>query len=118
MHRVHHSIVRRETNSNFGFNLPWWDRLFGTYGEPAAGHEGMTIGIRSSEDRASFASIACCCSRFAAPDGRWTVHRRLRHDREWVAFPCNRFHAGDSSLSSQSAGPNQPGQHIRATEGH
>ena len=46
MHRVHHSIVRRETNSNFGFNLPWWDRLFGTYrDQPAAGHEGMTIGI-------------------------------------------------------------------------
>ncbi|MGB8528845.1 MAG: sterol desaturase family protein, partial [Rhodoplanes sp.] len=40
MHRVHHSIVVRETNSNFGFNLPWWDRLFGTYrAQPAAGHE-------------------------------------------------------------------------------
>jgi len=46
MHRVHHSILARETNSNFGFNLPWWDRLFGTYrAQPAAGHEGMTIGI-------------------------------------------------------------------------
>jgi sterol desaturase/sphingolipid hydroxylase (fatty acid hydroxylase superfamily) len=46
MHRVHHSILRRETNSNFGFNLPWWDRLFGTYrAQPAAGHERMTIGI-------------------------------------------------------------------------
>jgi sterol desaturase/sphingolipid hydroxylase (fatty acid hydroxylase superfamily) len=46
MHRVHHSIAARETNSNFGFNLPWWDRLFGTYrAQPAAGHEGMTIGI-------------------------------------------------------------------------
>ena len=46
MHRVHHSVVPRETNSNFGFNLPWWDRLFGTYrAQPAAGHEGMTIGI-------------------------------------------------------------------------
>jgi sterol desaturase/sphingolipid hydroxylase (fatty acid hydroxylase superfamily) len=46
MHRVHHSIVVRETNSNFGFNLPWWDRLFGTYrAQPTAGHEGMTIGI-------------------------------------------------------------------------
>jgi sterol desaturase/sphingolipid hydroxylase (fatty acid hydroxylase superfamily) len=46
MHRVHHSIVARETNSNFGFNLPWWDRLFGTYrDQPAAGHEAMTIGI-------------------------------------------------------------------------
>jgi sterol desaturase/sphingolipid hydroxylase (fatty acid hydroxylase superfamily) len=46
MHRVHHSIVVNETNSNFGFNLPWWDRLLGTYrDQPAAGHEGMTIGI-------------------------------------------------------------------------
>jgi sterol desaturase/sphingolipid hydroxylase (fatty acid hydroxylase superfamily) len=46
MHRVHHSIERRETDSNFGFNLPWWDRLFGTYrGAPEAGHLGMTIGI-------------------------------------------------------------------------
>lgn len=46
MHRVHHSIVRQETDSNFGFNLPWWDRLFGTYrAQPAAGHEAMTIGI-------------------------------------------------------------------------
>ena len=46
MHRVHHSIEARETGSNFGFNLPWWDRLFGTYrAQPAAGHEGMTIGL-------------------------------------------------------------------------
>jgi sterol desaturase/sphingolipid hydroxylase (fatty acid hydroxylase superfamily) len=47
MHRVHHSIEDYETNSNFGFNLPWWDRLFGTYkAQPDAGHEVMTIGIR------------------------------------------------------------------------
>jgi len=46
MHRVHHSIVRHETDSNFGFNLPWWDRLFGTYrAAPQAGHDGMTIGL-------------------------------------------------------------------------
>lgn len=46
MHRVHHSILRRETDSNFGFNLPWWDRLFGTYrAAPEAGHEKMTIGL-------------------------------------------------------------------------
>jgi sterol desaturase/sphingolipid hydroxylase (fatty acid hydroxylase superfamily) len=46
MHRVHHSVVRRETDSNFGFNFPWWDRLFGTYrAQPEAGHDGMTIGI-------------------------------------------------------------------------
>ena len=46
MHRVHHSVVRQETDSNFGFNLPWWDWLFGTYRpEPAAGHDGITIGL-------------------------------------------------------------------------
>jgi sterol desaturase/sphingolipid hydroxylase (fatty acid hydroxylase superfamily) len=46
MHRVHHSVTIRETNSNFGFNFPWWDRLMGTYrDQPAAGHEGMTIGL-------------------------------------------------------------------------
>jgi sterol desaturase/sphingolipid hydroxylase (fatty acid hydroxylase superfamily) len=46
MHRVHHSIEIDETNSNFGFNLPWWDRLLGTYrDQPTAGHDGMTIGI-------------------------------------------------------------------------
>jgi sterol desaturase/sphingolipid hydroxylase (fatty acid hydroxylase superfamily) len=49
MHRVHHSVEDDETNSNFGFNLPWWDRLFGTYrDQPRAGHVGMTIGIRSA----------------------------------------------------------------------
>jgi sterol desaturase/sphingolipid hydroxylase (fatty acid hydroxylase superfamily) len=46
MHRVHHSIVVRETNSNFGFNLPWWDRMLGTYrAQPEAGHLAMTIGL-------------------------------------------------------------------------
>jgi sterol desaturase/sphingolipid hydroxylase (fatty acid hydroxylase superfamily) len=51
MHRVHHSISVDETNSNFGFNLPWWDRLFGTYrGQPALGHQGMTIGIEQFRD--------------------------------------------------------------------
>jgi sterol desaturase/sphingolipid hydroxylase (fatty acid hydroxylase superfamily) len=53
MHRVHHSIERRETNSNFGFNFPWWDRLFGTYRpQPEQGHEGMTIGIEIFRDPA------------------------------------------------------------------
>ena len=51
MHRVHHSIDRQETDSNFGFNLPWWDRLFGTYrAQPASGHLGMTLGIDRFRD--------------------------------------------------------------------
>ncbi len=51
MHRVHHSVEDHETNSNFGFNLSLWDRLFGTYrDQPAAGHEGMTLGIHGFRD--------------------------------------------------------------------
>jgi len=51
MHRVHHSVLIRETNSNFGFNVPWWDRLLGTYrNQPAAGHQGMTIGLSQFRD--------------------------------------------------------------------
>lgn len=51
MHRIHHSAVVRETNSNFGFNLPLWDRLLGTYRtQPEAGHEGMTIAIYQFRD--------------------------------------------------------------------
>jgi len=54
MHRVHHSVIRSETNSNYGFNSPWWDYLFGTYkAQPSLGHVKMTIGIeefRSSRE--------------------------------------------------------------------
>ncbi len=46
MHRVHHSVIINETNSNFGFNFPWWDRLFGTYrDQPSNGHDAMVIGL-------------------------------------------------------------------------
>lgn len=46
LHRVHHSILRRETDSNFGLNLPWWDWLFRTYrAQPEAGHDHMILGL-------------------------------------------------------------------------
>ncbi len=54
MHRVHHSVDYNESSSNFGFNLPWWDRLFGTYrAEPAVPHETMPLGVdafRAADD--------------------------------------------------------------------
>jgi sterol desaturase/sphingolipid hydroxylase (fatty acid hydroxylase superfamily) len=51
MHRVHHSTIRWEANSNLGFNFPWWDRLFGTYrDQPAKGHLEMTIGLDQYKD--------------------------------------------------------------------
>jgi sterol desaturase/sphingolipid hydroxylase (fatty acid hydroxylase superfamily) len=58
MHRVHHSIEEDESNSNFGFNLPWWDRLFGTYRDrPRAGHAAMTIGIRDHREPTEVARL-------------------------------------------------------------
>ncbi len=52
MHRVHHSVERLEHNTNFGFNLSCWDRVLGTYkDQPAKGHEGMTIGLKSFRER-------------------------------------------------------------------
>lgn len=52
MHRVHHSVYRDETDSNYGFNLPWWDRLFGTYrAQPRDGHDAMTIGVPTHQQR-------------------------------------------------------------------
>ena len=51
MHRVHHSSLRRETDSNYGFNLSLWDRLFGVYvAQPKLGHEGMEIGLETWRD--------------------------------------------------------------------
>ncbi|MGW8323266.1 MAG: sterol desaturase family protein [Thermodesulfobacteriota bacterium] len=51
MHRVHHSVIMEETDSNFGFNFPWWDRLFGTYrDQPAAGHTAMALGLANYRD--------------------------------------------------------------------
>lgn len=47
MHRVHHSVIPGETDSNFSFNFPWWDRLLGTYrDQPSAGHDAMQIGLK------------------------------------------------------------------------
>jgi len=58
MHRVHHSVHRRETNSNFGFCLPWWDRLFGTYRpQPTEGHDDMVIGLTSPRDERTVARL-------------------------------------------------------------
>lgn len=51
MHRVHHSVIHREMNSNFGFNFPWWDSLFGTYcDQPQLGHDQMTVGVTQFRD--------------------------------------------------------------------
>jgi sterol desaturase/sphingolipid hydroxylase (fatty acid hydroxylase superfamily) len=76
MHRVHHSIVARETNSNFGFNLPWWDRLLGTYRTaPAAGHENMTIGVDQFRDPCELRLGRMLTQPFRGPSGYYPIHR-------------------------------------------
>jgi sterol desaturase/sphingolipid hydroxylase (fatty acid hydroxylase superfamily) len=77
MHRVHHSIAYNETNSNFGFNLPWWDRLFGTYrAQPAAGHEAMTIGVDAFRSRADLRLDRLLVQPFRDTPGGYAINRR------------------------------------------
>lgn len=81
MHRVHHSVVPRETNSNFGFNLPWWDRLFGTYrAQPEAGHEGMTIGIAQFREPGELRLDRMLTQPFRSDDRRYPLGRREAAD--------------------------------------
>ncbi|MGC2823500.1 MAG: sterol desaturase family protein [Pseudolabrys sp.] len=77
MHRVHHSILSRETNSNFGFNLPWWDRLFGTYrAQPTAGHDDMTIGIEQFREPRELGLDRMLLQPFRGGTGRYPLGRR------------------------------------------
>jgi sterol desaturase/sphingolipid hydroxylase (fatty acid hydroxylase superfamily) len=76
MHRVHHSVTIRETNSNFGFNLPWWDRLFGTYrAQPIAGHEGMTIGLSQFRDAKQLTFMWMLALPFIGKTGQYAINR-------------------------------------------
>lgn len=84
MHRVHHSVAIRETNSNFGFNFPWWDRLFGTYrAQPAAGHEGMTIGLSQFRDPKKNNLFRMLVLPFVGDPGSYSINR-------WGKEPVNR----------------------------
>ncbi len=77
MHRVHHSELPHETNSNFGFNLPWWDRLFGTYrDQPDKGHEGMTIGLDLFREPAELHLHKMLAQPFIGGVGEYPINRR------------------------------------------
>jgi sterol desaturase/sphingolipid hydroxylase (fatty acid hydroxylase superfamily) len=83
VHRVHHSAVYNETNSNFGFNLPWWDRLFGTYlAQPAAGHEAMTIGVDAFRTRADLRLDRLLVQPLRESPGGYAINRRPEPRRE------------------------------------
>jgi sterol desaturase/sphingolipid hydroxylase (fatty acid hydroxylase superfamily) len=76
MHRVHHSVIIRETNSNFGFNLPWWDRLFGTYkNQPDKGHMEMTIGLTQFRDPWKLSLPRLLILPFVGDPGRVPINR-------------------------------------------
>lgn len=77
MHRVHHSVVCHETNSNFGFALPWWDRLFGTYrAQPAAGHEAMILGVDAFRGAGDARLDRLLTQPLRAAAGSYAINRR------------------------------------------
>jgi sterol desaturase/sphingolipid hydroxylase (fatty acid hydroxylase superfamily) len=77
MHRVHHSAAPEETNSNFGFNLPWWDRLLGTYRpQPALGHERMTVGLNDFRDTAQLRLDRMLVQPFLRFADGYSINRR------------------------------------------
>jgi sterol desaturase/sphingolipid hydroxylase (fatty acid hydroxylase superfamily) len=78
MHRVHHSILPHETNSNFGFSLSWWDRLFGTYrAQPAAGHDAMTLGIEQFRGRRELRLDRMLIQPVLGPASHYPINRHL-----------------------------------------
>lgn len=77
MHRVHHSVTPHEANSNFGFNLPWWDRLFGTYrAQPDKGHTDMDIGIDLFREPDELHLHKMLIQPFMGKYGEYAINRR------------------------------------------
>lgn len=76
MHRVHHSVIIRETNSNYGFSLPWWDRILGTYkARPAKGHMDMVIGLSQFRDPRRLSLPRLLILPFVGDPGRVPINR-------------------------------------------
>ncbi len=83
MHRVHHSVIIRETNSNFGFNFPWWDRLFGTYRpQPARGHSDMTIGLSQFRNPADLGFVKVLLLPLTGKTGSYSLSGQGREPAE------------------------------------
>lgn len=79
MHRIHHSVNREETNSNFGFNLPWWDRLLGTYRpDPAQGQQGMKIGLDQFRRPDRLTLLHLLALPFVETGGGYSFDREVR----------------------------------------
>ena len=79
MHRVHHSALPHETNTNFGFNLPWWDRLFGTYlAQPSIDHERLTIGVSQFREAKELRLDRMLLQPFRGDDGGYPIGGRAK----------------------------------------
>jgi sterol desaturase/sphingolipid hydroxylase (fatty acid hydroxylase superfamily) len=77
MHRVHHSALPHETNRNFGFNLPWWDRLFGTYlAQPSVNHERLIIGVSQFREAMELRLDRMLVQPFRGDDGGYPIGGR------------------------------------------
>jgi sterol desaturase/sphingolipid hydroxylase (fatty acid hydroxylase superfamily) len=75
MHRVHHSVIVQETNSNYGFAFPWWDRLLGTYkAHPVHGHEQMSIGLSQFRDIYRQTILQLLIMPFSGPPGKIPIN--------------------------------------------
>jgi sterol desaturase/sphingolipid hydroxylase (fatty acid hydroxylase superfamily) len=84
MHRVHHSVFPYEANSNFGFNLPWWDRLMGTYrAQPSRGHKEMTIGLNQFRDPSRLTLLWVLALPFVGKQGTYAINRRGTRSEGW-----------------------------------
>jgi sterol desaturase/sphingolipid hydroxylase (fatty acid hydroxylase superfamily) len=77
MHRVHHSVQYDESSSNFGFNVPWWDRVFGTYrAQPRLGHEAMTLGVDAFRSAGDLRLDQLLVQPFRDTPGQYPITRR------------------------------------------
>lgn len=108
MHRVHHSHYANETNSNFGFNLPWWDRMFGTYrDQPRDGHLKMTLGLDQFQDKFLTSLLPWMLwIPFAGQTGSYPINRRAE------VSVGKRDRAGSKELNSES----EPMDNSRSTK--
>ncbi|MBW1785264.1 MAG: sterol desaturase family protein [Deltaproteobacteria bacterium] len=83
MHRVHHSVFPTEANSNYGFNLPWWDRMLGTYrAQPSRGHKGMTIGLNQFRDPSRLTLPWLLVLPFVGKQGNYAINRRGTREKD------------------------------------
>lgn len=76
MHRIHHSVRHQETNSNCGFNLPWWDRILGTYRlAPVSAHIEITLGLEQFRDPARLTLAGILALPFVGKPGDYPLGR-------------------------------------------